>query len=176
MISLLAKPLIKEGLSLLGNALLSKGKDWVEEKTGVKLSENMSSDDLLKLKQYEMEHEEELARLRLEDDKLSVQLQKEFLKDTQSAREMQIAALSQDDLFAKRFIYYFAIFWSISAALYIAGITFWTIPADNVRFADTILGFLLGTIVAQIVAFFFGSSRSSQNKDEFIKGMSEKLK
>jgi len=174
MLPLVVKSLASQGLSLLGNAVLSKGKEWVEEKTGVKLQENMSSDDLFKLKKYEMEHEEALARLRHEDDKLSVEIQKEYLKDTQSAREMQVAALNQDDKFAKRFIYYFAIFWSVAAALYIVGITFGNIPADNIRFADTILGFLLGTIVAQIVAFFYGSSRSSQNKDDFIKMLKEK--
>jgi len=169
MIPLILKPLLAQGLSLIGNAVLSKGKDWVEEKTGVTLAPEMSSAELLTLKQYEMDHEESLMKLRHEDDKLSAEIEKAYLADTQSARTMQVAALAQDDKLAKRFVYYFAIFWSLSAAAYIAGITFGTIPEANIRFADTILGFLLGTIVAQIISFFYGSSRSSQNKEEVIK-------
>lgn len=41
---------------------------------------------------------------------------------------------------------------------YVAGITWIPIPETSVRFADTTLGFLLGTIVSTIVNFYFGSS------------------
>jgi hypothetical protein len=68
----LLAPLLSQGLSLLGNAVLAKGKDWVEEKTGVKLDQPLSAEDTLKLKQYEMDHEEELLRLRIEEKKLGI--------------------------------------------------------------------------------------------------------
>lgn len=162
--------LVSSGLSLLGNAVLAKGKDWVEEKTGIDLSQaELSEQDKTALRQYEMDHEEELIRLRQKDDLLQKEIQEMYLKDTQNARSMQAAALQQDDIFSKRFIYYFAIFWSVVAAAFIGIILFVEIPPNNIRFADTILGFLLGTIVAQIIAFFFGSSKSSQNKDEVLK-------
>ena len=64
--------LLQNGLSLLGNAVLAKGKDWVEEKTGVKLDQPLSAEDTLKLRQYEMDHEEELLRLRIEEKKLGI--------------------------------------------------------------------------------------------------------
>ncbi len=64
------------------------------------------------------------------------------------------------------FSYYLAGFWSVGAATYIVFITFGTIPEANVRFADTILGFLLGTVVATIINFYFGSSEGSKKKDE----------
>ena len=89
-----------------------------------------------------------------------------LLKDTADARAMQVAALNQDDKFSKRFIYYFATFWSVFAAVYILWITFGNVPDDNQRFADTILGFLLGTIVAAVIQFFFGSSVGSKEKDK----------
>lgn len=162
--------LVKAGLPLLANFALTKGADFVKEKTGVDISAaTLGPDDLLKLKQYEMDHEEELIRLRQDDDKLSVEVDKMYLQDVADARDMQKEALKQDDKFSKRFIYWFAIAWSLAAVCYIFGITFFDIPTKNMRFADTILGFLLGTIVGQIVAFFFGSSKSSQNKDEVIK-------
>lgn len=68
----LLAPLLSQGLSLIGNAVMAKGKDWVEEKTGVKLDQPLSAEDTLKLKQYEMDHEEELLRLRIEEKKLGI--------------------------------------------------------------------------------------------------------
>ena len=87
-----------------------------------------------------------------------------YLADVQSARNMQIEALKQDDLFSKRYVYYLASFWSIVAMVYIFMITFMTIPAANVRFADTVLGFLLGTIIATVIQYFLGSSKGSADK------------
>jgi uncharacterized membrane protein YeaQ/YmgE (transglycosylase-associated protein family) len=81
-----------------------------------------------------------------------------------NARAMQIAALEQDDVFAKRFVLYLAAFWSIFAVAYISFITFGHIPDKNIRFADTILGFILGTVIATVLNFFFGSSQSSKDK------------
>jgi hypothetical protein len=71
-IPLFLAPLLSQGLTLLGNAVLAKGKDWVEEKTGVKLDQPLAAEDVLKLKQYEMDHEEELLRLRIEEKKLGL--------------------------------------------------------------------------------------------------------
>jgi hypothetical protein len=72
MIPALLAPLLTQGLSLIGNAVMAKGKDWVEEKTGVKLDGPLSDADAMKLKQYEMDHEEELLRLRIEEKRLGI--------------------------------------------------------------------------------------------------------
>lgn len=164
----LLTPLLQNGLNLLGNAVLAKGQDWVENKIGVKLAPNLTPEQIVQLKQAEMLHEAELLRIAQEDRKLDLAEIDALLRDTQSARSMQTAALNQEDVFAKRFIYYFSIFWGLFAALYVAAITFGNVPEQNVRFADTVLGFLLGTLISQIVAFFYGSSRSSQVKDKLI--------
>jgi hypothetical protein len=66
-------PLLSQGLGLIANAAMAKGKDWVEEKTGVKLDQPLSAEDTTKLRQYEMEHEEELLRLRIEEKKLGLE-------------------------------------------------------------------------------------------------------
>ena len=89
--------------------------------------------------------------------------------NTANARAMQVVALQQDDLFSKRFLMYFAIGWSVCAVAYIACITFAAIPPANIRFADTILGFVLGTIVSTLLNFFFGSAHGSTDKQETIK-------
>lgn len=90
------------------------------------------------------------------------------LENVMGARHMQEMALAQSDVFSKHFLYYLAIFWSVCAALYIGFITFGVIPEQNVRFADTILGFLLGTVVSNILNFFFGSSKSSRDKTDLL--------
>jgi hypothetical protein len=86
--------------------------------------------------------------------------------NTENARAMQIAALTQSDVFSKRFTMYLTSFWSVCAAVYIGFITFSVIPDSNVRFADTILGFILGTVVATMLNFWFGSSIGSKEKDK----------
>lgn len=89
--------------------------------------------------------------------------------NTSNARAMQVVALQQEDVFSKRFVMYLAIGWSSFAVTYIALITFIPIPEGNTRFADTILGFLLGTVVATILNFFYGSAHGSTDKQETIK-------
>ena len=86
--------------------------------------------------------------------------------DRDSARHMQEVALQQEDKFAKHFIYWFAWFWSIGSMAYFFAITFGTVPASGKDFGNIILGFLLGTAVATIISFFYGSSKSSKDKTE----------
>lgn len=144
--------LASNGLGLLGDAITKKGTQFVEEKLGIDLSQDPTSETVANWKIAVQQHEKDLLQM--------------AYGDTANARNLQVEALRQDDLFSKRFIYYFAIFWSIFAAGYIGFITFGTIPPDNQRFADTILGFLLGTVVATILQFFFGSSMGSKEKDK----------
>jgi hypothetical protein len=86
--------------------------------------------------------------------------------DRDSARHMQETALNQDDKFAKHFIYWFAWFWSVGSMVYFFAITFGQVPASGKDFGNIILGFLLGTAVATIISFFYGSSKSSKDKTD----------
>ena len=104
------------------------------------------------------------------------ELEKAHLQDTDSARKMQIAALQQDDVFSKRFIYYFAWAWSGFAAIYFIATTFITIPSSGQRVADTILGVLVGTVISGFFGFFYGSSARSQSKDDLIHKLSSGVK
>ena len=89
--------------------------------------------------------------------------------NTADARDMQKIALQQSDVFSKRFTMYLTAFWSVCAATYVGFITFSVIPESNVRFADTILGFILGTVIATMLNFWFGSSIGSKEKAEALK-------
>jgi hypothetical protein len=175
MVPAIFAPLIAGGLDLVTNAAMALGTKWIEDKTGIDISKGkLSSDDMLALQQYQMDHELELRKIQQQDDQLGVAREALYLADTQSSRNMQVAALQQDDKFSKRFIYYFSIFWSICSVTYIYFITFSVIPADNVRFADTILGFLLGTLVSSMFSYFYGTTIGSQNKSKTIDAVIEK--
>lgn len=73
-----------------------------------------------------------------------------------------------DSRFNRRFIAYFAVGLCLAAMAYIGAITFVSFPKDNAQFANTVLGFIMGTVMASPIGFFFGSSKSSQAKDEMI--------
>ena len=135
--------LMQLGLPLLGNAIAAKGKEVIEEKLGVNITDMLGTEEgRVKLKQLEYENEESLRKYSLDKREQELREAKTYLEDTADARKMQGTALSQDDVFSKRFLYYFSIGWSLVTAFYIGFITFAAIPAANVRFADTILGFL----------------------------------
>lgn len=154
LIASIVSGLISNNLPKVAQAVVDKGLDYVQEKTGIELKPDMNADEIKALREAAQKHEE----FKIEQAN----------KNTADARAMQVAALTQDDLFSKRFVMYLAIFWSVTAVSYIFFITFGSIPESNVRFADTILGFLLGTVVATIINFFLGSSASSKEKTEVL--------
>lgn len=45
--------------------------------------------------------------------------------------------------------------------VYIFLVTFTEIPETNQRYADTVLGFVMGTIISTILNFYFGSSNKN---------------
>lgn len=154
MIAGIVSTLVQNGLTRMAGAVVEKGVDYVEDKLGVTLQPDMTPTEIAALREAAMKHEEFLV----EQDN----------QNTASARQMQIAALGQDDVLSRRFVMYLTAFWSACSMIYIAFITFGTIPDNNVRFADTILGFLLGTVVATMLNFWLGSSSSSRSKDEAL--------
>jgi hypothetical protein len=142
-------------ISKVGIPLVSKG---IKALTGIDIeSKELTAED----KQKIMDSQIEIMKIDFEKLKLDYQ-------NTNDARDMQKVALQQDDKFSKRFVYYLASFWSFFCVVYIFFITFGNIPSDNIRFADNILGFLLGTIIATIINFFLGSSKGSADKQDFI--------
>ena len=148
-------PFIGKLIDDYGEKLVIKG---IEKITGVDLSkQDITNED----KQKILDSQIQIMNLDFKT------LELEF-NNTNNARDMQKVALQQDDTFSKRFVYYLASFWSIVGVIYIFFITFAPIPETNVRFADTVLGFLLGTILATIINFFLGSSKGSTDKQDFI--------
>jgi hypothetical protein len=177
----LIETLVSNGLGLIANAVLARGKAYVKEKTRVDLDkEALSQEDLIALKKYEMEHEEELLRLRLQDDRLSLEEQKIVFEDLSSARNRQMAIVASD-----RASWLTANTPSL-LAISTVGLTFmffavfawlgkYSDPANAV--AKEIMLYVLGVlsaILTQIFSYYFGSSQDSTEKARAINEILDK--
>lgn len=136
--------------------------DVAREVTG-SFDARIAHDAVLKDPQMLIEFEEKVHARMDELERLA-------FEDRQNARQAQGVALAQEDLFSKRFLYYLAAFWSVFTSGYLIAITFVDIPDASQRYADGIFTFLLGTIVATMFNYFFGSSQGSARKGDQIAG------
>ena len=152
------KPLLGAGLNLAANAVKAKGKEWVEKKLGVELKPDMSSEDLAKVQIAQMEHEEELLRL----------------KDTNSAREreVQVSTSEKAPLLNKIVTPVLALSLLLATFILFGVVMFDNDPIEPTR--KDILIYILGvlsTISTQVIAYYFGSSQGSRDKSDQIKEM-----
>ena len=72
----LLETLASNGLNLIASAVMTKGKDVVENLLGIKLQEDMSPEQAMALKQAEFDHEEKLRAYALEERKLELDAEK----------------------------------------------------------------------------------------------------
>jgi len=166
-------PLLGNGLNLVANAVMAKGKDFVEKKLGVSLKPDMSPEDLVKVQIAQMEHEEELLKLRLEEDKLGLVELELRLKDTDSARdrEVQISTSDKAPLLNKIVTPVLALSILLLTFALFGVVMFNDTPIEASR--KDILIYILGVlsaIASQIVSYYFGSSAGSKEKTEALKG------
>jgi hypothetical protein len=168
----IVQPLLANGLGLVANAVLAKGKKVVEDKLGVELKPDMSSEDLARVQIAAMEHEEELLRLRLEEDKLDLAELQARLKDTNDAREREVAIATSDKAPLLNKIVTPVLALSI---LLLTFVLFGVVMFDNNPVEATrkdILIYVLGVLSAiatQIVSYYFGSSQGSKDKSDQLK-------
>ena len=166
------QPLLSNGLNLVANAVMAKGKKVVEEKLGVELKPDMSPEDLAKIQIAQMEHEEELLKLRLEEDKLDLAELQARLKDTNDAREreVQIANSDKAPLINKIVTPVLALSILLLTFVLFGVVMFDGSPVEASR--KDILIFVLGvlsSIASQIVSYYFGSSAGSKDKTDALK-------
>ena len=166
------QPLLSNGLNLVANAVMAKGKKVVEEKLGVELKPDMSPEDLAKIQIAQMEHEEELLKLRLEEDKLDLAELQARLKDTNDAREreVQIANSDKAPLINKIVTPVLALSILLLTFVLFGVVMFDDTPVEASR--KDILIYILGVlsaIASQIVSYYFGSSQSSKDKTDALK-------
>lgn len=170
----LLKPLLANGLGLVANAVMAKGKDYVEKKLGVELKPDMTADEIIRLKSAEMEHEEELLRLKIEENKLDLAELELFMKDVDSAREreVQISTSEKAPLLNKIVTPVLALSLLLATFILFGIVMFDNDPIEPTR--KDILIYILGvlsTISTQVIAYYFGSSQGSRDKSDQIKEM-----
>ena len=152
--------LLAQGLGLLGNAVLSKGKEAIEEKLGIDIdAATQTPEGLLQLKQLEADHEEFLLTNALEDKQLDID-------NTKSARDMntRINESSNASWLSKNIPAVLAILVVTGGGSMLA-----FSPDADVRTAAV-------GLVTLVLGFYFGSTSSSRAKDQTISDMSGALK
>jgi hypothetical protein len=159
--------LLGKGLNLVANAVMAKGKDWVENKLGVELKPDMTGEDYAKLQIAQMQHEEELLKLKLEDNKLDLQELDMRLKDTDSARkrETEIATSEKAPLINKIVTPVLALGVVALTFILFGFLLFDDSPVEPSR--KDILVYVLGALTAistQVISYYFGSSIGSKDK------------
>lgn len=81
---------------------------------------------------------------------------KEF-EDLKDARQMQVAALSQSDLFSKRFVYYLAAGLLFATTILSVLPFFVVIPDESISLVSRATDFFYTVSGGSIIAFFFGA-------------------
>ena len=178
MIPAIVATLIQQGLSLLGNAVLAKGQDVIEQKLGISLDKEIATPEgLIELKKLEFQHQEFLITAAQEDKRIDIARETQADANTANARGMneKIQDSPNASWLAKNASYCIDFFVVASTTL-LVGLLFWKIiPDDNQNLAYLALGSML-TMCGQILNFHRGSSARSATKDVTIQALSKGAK
>lgn len=165
--------LLGQGLNLLANAALAKGKEFVEEKTGIKLDDvaagkPMSQEIAAQLKIKEMEHEEELLKIRQEDNKLDAYIQEMFLKDRQDARSRDVEYVKAGRNNTRGDVLAYSAIGSLILCIFLLFVA--KVPPESRDLLLVTLGALVA-IVKDVFGFEFGSSKGSERNAQAVSDM-----
>jgi len=175
--------LLRSGLMLLANGVMVKGKDWLKEKTGIDVDKgSLTEQEKATLRKFELEHEEELLKLRIEENKIDAELQKLYLADVASARDREVKIIESPyaSWLNKNMGPILGLLAIVLAFLLFYQVLFDTefmqrLEAKNKDVLLYILG-VLSAIVTQIFSYYFGSSTGSKSKSDDIGKLLESLK
>lgn len=175
----IASMLADKGLDLLSRAIdggAEKAKEFIEDKTGISLDVNkgLTSDEILKLKEFEASNEIKLKSLALENKKEDNRHQEAKYSE---AHETYRAKNDMSDEIAKQIIGRNLPLIGILVTVNIILVYFLQDNASLIAIASNIIGVAIGNLFNErqaIVNFFFGSSISSKTKDEHIKNLTHK--
>lgn len=164
--------LLQQGFSILGGALLSKGKDVVEEKLGIDIDKALGTEEgRIKLKQLEREHEQWLVEADIRRNEQELQGFKIKVEDRGSARASD-AEFIKAGMHNSRADMMF-----ILAVIVICGLVYivWKDQSVN-EYVKGIFTLVLGRFLGyldNIYNFEFGTTRNSRTKDVTIEQLSK---
>lgn len=167
----LVSALLTQGLNILGNAVLAKGKQAVEEKLGVSIESAVGTEEgRIKLKQLEMEHEQWLIEADIRKNEQELVGFKVEVEDRTSARVRDAEFIK-----AGKHNYRADIMFVLAVAV-TCGLVFavWDDASLN-EYVKGIVTLVLGRFLGyldSIYNFEFGTTRGSKEKDETIKHLS----
>lgn len=165
--------LASNGLGMLAGAIQAKGKEFIEEKIGMKIpseASQLTPELLSKLKEREMDFEEFLVNAQLERIKLD-------LADASDARarEVSISTSETAPLLNKIITPVLAI--GVLSLTFIIFIFMIFGSAELTSDKKDLLVYILGVLSAiatQIVAYYFGSSTGSKEKSITLAGLEKR--
>lgn len=153
LIGAIVSSLIANNLPKVAQAVIDKGVDYVGDKLGVELKPNMTPEEIQKIQDAAMKHEEFMV-------------EQEY-KDIADARDMQKEAYKQEDVWTKRFLPSLTVLLIVLASFFIYFVTFGTIPPENMNFVGGFVEFIK-VVFATVVGFWYGSSNGSVRKTNMI--------
>jgi hypothetical protein len=167
----LAAKLAEQGLGLIGNAIMAKGKDVVEEKLGVKIEESLETEEgRIKLMQLQNEKERDLQEFVLAKREQELKADQMAYADTASARDMnsRIQESQHADMWAKRAPYILDFVIVLASILMTYLVMSHQIPEANQNMASIALG-SLWTLAVTVVNFHRGSSKGSKDSGDALR-------
>ena len=181
--------LAKNGLDVLAGIFrgavdngAEKVAELIEEKTGIDIndaaeSKGLSQADLVKLKEFELQYQEQLLKHSAAVEQLRLNRDVAYLADIQNARAMQTAAMPSSDPYVRRFVYGYALLLTLLSFgfLYVVLFNGKLLETGNKDLVNTIVGFLLGTTLSTVIGFFYGSSKGSSDKNDQISALTAQL-
>lgn len=161
----LVSMLADKGLELISSAIdggADKAKEFIEEKTGIKLDKGLTDEQVLELKKFEVTNQVELEKLALankqEDNRSAEHKTEMVLGDKQSARSREVEVVKATGKRDNSVIYLAAV---IVFGFFAGLISLIFIHLDKGSGAYELLYMMFGALIAKfgtVVDYFFGSS------------------
>ena len=125
-------------------------------------------DALVKVKELELKHQEELAKLALEQAKLELKAELARLADVDSARRREVEVTRAT---GKRDVNLYVLAWTVVAGFF--GLCFALMKVPLPEGSNDVVFMLFGTLATgfgMVLQYFFGSSKSSAEKTKLLVG------
>lgn len=155
----LVASLAKAGLGLIGNAVLAKGKEVVEEKLGVSLDTAVQTPEgLVRLKELEIQHEEALNAFVLAQREQELKAAEMTYADTAGARGMstKVNETPHSSWLTKNIA-------AILALIVVVGGGCALVSTKDADVRTAAVG-----LMTLVLGFYFGSTVRSAGRDELI--------